>query len=345
MSYAAVVHTFGPRGNFSDLGGSLGAFGAVCPRGLFAGRSLAKCDGGERASNCSSVCCEVSTFNNLTYRSLKGLTSWRLYNEKRTRAILQILLNATPSGGVNPIEEYAYDKGLAIPQRLMPRLRRAAMNYYTLFPANRWYTVKKCKPSECQADGYYSCFREEKITGTPERLSTVERMRGGLISSEQYAALPYSAVHSSDLPVAYKALVTKLLSVINSVPGSSDGEQNNTFFSPGANLESLVGVVNGAIVPKPWLKSFIAAFDPSIHVKTGSFKAKLTRSGAAKVLADMAKVTPRPGNAINPPRPGNAINPPPQDDEALTSSDGISALWIVGGVVAGIGGYLLLRNK
>ncbi len=311
---------------------ALSAFGLNCPAqaGAAAGARTAHCRGNERAENCPEQCCPVSTFNNGTYGTVKSEQSLRYWNEKRVRYALAHILTRTTGGSDSPLDDYAYDKGALPPTALVARVRRAKERYYQLYPADAWYKKADCRSTECQSDGYYSCYRHRNLKSTPERLTLVKRLSGATLTPSQYE-FPIK-----DVPVAYGVWVSKVSDAIAHVPGGAAAANHRSMTSHSdwnrdadAQYAStkLVQMSKGRVVPGPWLTKFLNAFDPLFDIS--KTRAIIPRSERVKGVLQLQKLRVRTIQQTADLRPEPAVS---------------KSLIAAGVILVGGGAFLLARR-
>jgi len=342
MSYASV---FLPPD--SGLGGL--AYAPPCPKGaMAAGRSTGSCGGSETTCG-GEVCCETSSWNNATYKRIKGSVTWRKWNERRVRAIFAYLLSPTPNGSPWPGEDYRYDNELAMPPALLSRIQTASYRFSLLFPAERWSKNNDCKKTDCTSRGYYSCQHESIVPATTARLAAVAQVSGVSLTAGQFESLKYAMVHRAgqkeslfslrrlpSLPAPYKAWVAKALAAINKVRGSA-GSTNVQWLPPSYEKPgNYFGVSGGSMVLLPWLQNLVNALSPpfraSFLTSKLAAKPKLTfKTSIARLNAPAAAASQ-----------GGAADPE-TDSEA---EKGLPVGLIVGGsVVVAAGVFLLVKAR
>lgn len=295
MTYAAMGWPYG--GGVAPLTGFGAMFGTAgtCSCTLCAANTQARCTGGQMSSTCPDNCCGVSTFNNTTYKKLKGAVSWRRKNERRVRHVLHAMLAPV---GIDPtgLESFAYNNcspgmDCGVDQAFLARVQRAAYNYHTIYPYSRWYKKEKGFPTPCASDGWYSIFKEKKFPATNESIAALQNAVGSTISSA-YKAKLLKVGFEANFPGAPPNVETwwrRSHKTIDSVPGSQGKRQNTVlpdddeFMWYGGPDDLFVGATPNGV--SPWMQKFLADFAPRIRLTAGiaaSMKSHLSIIGGGK---------------------------------------------------------------
>jgi hypothetical protein len=262
--------------------------------------------------------------------------SLQFWNEKRVRHALNYLLSSTPEGESTPAEERAYDENIPPPTKLMARIRQAATRYNLLFPANRWYKKDRCIPSECQSDGYYSCWRAKaEYSGDVAARDRAADLLTKTLGADKWvpAALSLIAsVHGGAAPHNHK-IMTSYAEWVNRATD--------------VNPDLLTTIQGGQVVANGWLKQFLDVFAPVLTIsstaaafmfaQTEARRKAITSSSALSKAAAAArrKRTVTTVRSIRDTREPPPVKPPPVS----------AGLAVAGVLLVGAGAFFVMRRR
>ena len=302
----------------------------------------ANCTGGHTASNDDDYCCPVSSWSNVTYLSYKGGTAWQYWNEKRVQTSFVLMLDPTADSGFpSGLEQLAYDGNATLPSELHSALRRAAKNYYALFPPNRWYYVANVVADDCSSDGLRGVWRAKYPPFDQARVTALQDVTRQTLPSAYIDAMRSKGEFNMNLGPQYvKEWVAKATGVVNSAPGAAASFNHEVR----PTLENVVTVQNGIVTPSAWVQTLIGTFAP-MH----GLVAKLTTASLLKLFqkpqeASLLTAYRPPPSLFAPPPPPVELAPAPEPEAGLSTGAkvaiGAGSLAVVGGGI-----YLFARRK
>lgn len=232
--------------------------------------------------NMGDECCSSKTWNNSTYKSVKGATSFQHWNEKRIVHGLNKLLRPV-SGFPNAAEAQAYDESLLDPVIVQPgfidKLNNAFLLYLKLFPPRRWYNRKNAKKGkyddgEC---GPYSAWRSKRVAVTSDIAQALRSLSGTNITDAQLKEIEWDAPFDPNLkssasalrgqqslwegiPQAFYTWAKQVDNHIKTVPGSRGND--NILTMPG--YTKFIQRNGNQIGPTDWTVHFMQLFSPKV---------------------------------------------------------------------------------
>jgi hypothetical protein len=300
------------------------------------------CLGYERSCPDADACCPPATWYNWVYSDVIGMAALRAQNEKKVRAIAQMLV-VPDQYGENGIERLAYDKGRCGTDECAPALfvqaaKLAFASFDACFPEQRFsWDPTNAKSDDC---GEYGGFDEDYRYWSKSRFDAVSRAADTDISPTfqtlvlERGLAPYSdqfrwRTSTGDQRVfagaRLGAFLDEVAAIVKGVPGGQPGQ----YIDSKPRMEDLVYVAdNGYVAPTPWLQHFIAALIPKRQAAgAGPTATAFVKSPwAARPKGVWAQIEPGQGESRKPP--------------AATSN-----VVIAGASVVALGlGYLLARR-
>ncbi|MBW2672231.1 MAG: hypothetical protein JRD89_02295 [Deltaproteobacteria bacterium] len=243
------------------------------------------CAGGQLSEPDGDKCCPSSSWNNGTYRNIKGVWSLRYHNEKRVRAALRLLLS--PDGGLSGA---AWDLGATEPASpmLQSGIERAAHNFLTIRPPDRWKKQANALKTSCTESGYYNLWTIKSPAVTEDRIAALQDALGSPLSGHFTSALRSSGRWNFQLPSRPAALSSwqhRELATVAKVPGGGAGANIDAMPRLSGGPSDLVLLLGASVGPGAWLRQFLGDYAPGWERKQVVITGKLNALPTLKTFA------------------------------------------------------------
>lgn len=337
------------------------------------------CNGGEVSEDGfggrGESCCPYDTWSALTYKNVKGNTSWRRWREKLIRVALEDALASSDMGLPTKLHQMAFDSGLneiaAVSPALVQKVSAALNNFRILYPLERWYKKPNCVRGDYDdgvctgGDRKWNCWRSNPPSHTPQVAALLSVVAGTPISPAQLAIVrewdfvppltggdSFMHLHKDEqrrwlqMPSAFATWAGDMHGVIVSCPGGVSQRMHSYRYPP--TIEQLFVPAGGVIKPTAWMEKFLNLMTrkpirlsrAAVGLRVAAPKKPDIRAAAAT----MRRVSPKPAastqeeGAVSSPQSPPVAEPGGIDPKTLA----------IGGVVIvglGFGAFVLLRKK
>jgi hypothetical protein len=216
--------------------------------GLIATSNVKQCRGAEFQTYSDGTgagdCCPDTTWDEVTYREIKGDSSTQRYLENRIHEACGYMT----ADWINNVGwDASLERDVTVSPMLISRAAKAAQNFKDLFQPDRWFRNAQGRETNCDSDGYYTTWEDRGILRPDVQQAAIKRILGSSYTPEQLAGL-----------------TAKLKAVVWGVPRDSWW----SYAQPGLTEKDLFVVQNGQVVPTAWMTSFLNAFSPMAAKQT-----------------------------------------------------------------------------